>query len=103
MLALTDALNRAGAKAGASLCHPSSSYVNTIVAPEGSSIAVDDAELAAAGVQRIVYVDSHADSKGRCLYDEENLVVALNKLLRLPPAEGALRQSQRLGVEMMVP
>jgi hypothetical protein len=103
VLALTDALNRSGAKAETSLCHPSSSYVNTIIVPRGSSIAVDPVELRGTGVEQVVYVDSHSDLKGRCLYNEEKLVAELDKLLLQPTAESSVLQCQQLGAAMIIP
>jgi hypothetical protein len=76
VLAIASALNREGAR-GPVLDHPPSAYVNTLIVPEGSAVAVDKAALAAAGVAEVEYVRSHKDERGRSFFDAERLVAAL--------------------------
>ena len=82
--AITAALNRDGAKSGAPLGHPASAYVTAVLVPEGSAIAVDEAALAAAGVETVVAVGSHRDVQGRCFYDAEKLVAELQRIVQGP-------------------
>jgi hypothetical protein len=78
---IATALNREGAPGRAPLSHPASAYVNALVAPEGSSIAVDEAALAAIGVHRVEWVPSRSTMSGQCFFDAEKLVTKLRSLL----------------------
>lgn len=77
--AVSSALNREGGR-GSQLLNHASAYVNIVMVPEGSGIAVDEDELAALGVEKVKYVQSHRNEKGRHLFDADKLLAELHTL-----------------------
>ena len=73
VMAITDALNRKGAR-GSCLENPPSRYVNMLIVPEGSTMQVDTPALKELGIQSVQYVGSHRDDKGRSFFNADRLV-----------------------------
>lgn len=86
--AISDALNRRRNRLGSRLVHPPSSYVTTVLVPEGGDVLVDRQALQLLGVQHIIEVPSVRDTHGRgVLYDTEKLVDAIASMTRISQKE----------------
>jgi hypothetical protein len=79
--AITAALNRADCPRTVTLGNPCSAYVNAVLVPDDSSLAVDDSALASMGVQYVGRVESRKNMDGQCFFDAERLVAHLTQLL----------------------
>lgn len=78
--AVTAALNRTAGRVDDELDHPSAAYVNAIMVPSGSAVAVDEAALARLGIHSVTYVQSHRDERGRPQFDADQLLLSLHAL-----------------------